>query len=160
SNLAAGMTAPHDEYPIATRHGDHRLISWSHTVLRGLHGEVVGTASIGADITERKHAEERLVHEALHDALTGLPNRPLFMDRLNTGLGRAGRQDSYRLAVLFLDLDRFKMVNDSLGHLQGDQLLIQLSRRLERCLRPADTIARLGGDEFTILIEELTDAGD
>jgi diguanylate cyclase (GGDEF)-like protein/PAS domain S-box-containing protein len=159
-NLAAGMTAPHDEYPVVTRDGDSRLISWSHTVLRGLHGEIVGTASIGADITERKRAEERLVHEALHDSLTGLPNRSLFMDRLSSALARARRRDDFRLAVLFLDLDRFKVINDSLGHLQGDQLLIQLSRRLERCLRPADTIARLGGDEFTILLEELVEAGD
>jgi diguanylate cyclase (GGDEF)-like protein/PAS domain S-box-containing protein len=160
SNLAAGMTAPHDEYPIVTRHGDSRLISWSHTVLRGLHGEITGTASIGADVTERKRAEQRLVHEALHDALTGLPNRSLFMDRLGTALARARRRNDYRLAVLFMDLDRFKVVNDSLGHFQGDNLLIQLSRRLERCLRPADTIARLGGDEFTFLLEELAEAGD
>jgi diguanylate cyclase (GGDEF)-like protein/PAS domain S-box-containing protein len=155
SNLAAGTAAPHDEYEIVTRDGDRRLVSWSHTVLRGLHGEVVGTASIGADITERKRVEERLAHEALHDSLTGLPNRALFMDRLRSALARARRRDDYRLAVLFLDLDRFKVVNDSLGHLQGDQLLIQVSRRLESCVRPGDTIARLGGDEFTILLEEL-----
>ncbi|MBV8201723.1 MAG: EAL domain-containing protein [Acidobacteria bacterium] len=154
-NLAAGTAAPHDEYEIVTRDGDRRLVSWSHTVLRGLHGEVVGTASIGADITERKRVEERLAHEALHDSLTGLPNRALFMDRLRSALARAQRHDDYRLAVMFLDLDRFKVVNDSLGHLQGDQLLIQVSRRLEGCVRPADTIARLGGDEFTVLFEEL-----
>jgi diguanylate cyclase (GGDEF)-like protein/PAS domain S-box-containing protein len=154
-NLAAGTAAPHDEYEIVTRDGDRRLVSWSHTVLRGLHGEVVGTASIGADITERKRVEERLAHEALHDSLTGLPNRALFMDRLRSALARSQRRDDYRLAVMFLDLDRFKVVNDSLGHLQGDQLLIQVSRRLESCVRPGDTIARLGGDEFTILLEEL-----
>jgi diguanylate cyclase (GGDEF)-like protein/PAS domain S-box-containing protein len=154
-NLAAGTAAPHDEYEIVTRDGDRRLVSWSHTVLRGLHGEVVGTASIGADITERKRVEERLAHEALHDSLTGLPNRALFMDRLRSALARAQRRDDYRLAVMFLDLDRFKVVNDSLGHLQGDRLLIQVSRRLESCVRPGDTIARLGGDEFTILLEEL-----
>jgi diguanylate cyclase (GGDEF)-like protein/PAS domain S-box-containing protein len=162
SNLAAGTTAPHDEYDIVTRDGDRRLVSWSHTVLRGLHGEIVGTASIGADITERKRVEERLAHEALHDALTGLPNRSLFRDRLRSALARARRRQDYRLAVLFLDLDRFKVVNDSLGHLQGDQLLIQASRRLETCVRPGDTIARLGGDEFTILLEEMeltADAG-
>jgi len=160
SNLAAGTTAPHDEYSVVTRHGDTRLISWSHTVLRGLHGEIVGIASIGADITERKRAEERLVHETLHDALTGLPNRSLFMDRLSTALARARRRNDYRLAVMFMDLDRFKVVNDSLGHLHGDKLLVQLSRRLECCLRPADTVARLGGDEFTFLLEELSEAGD
>ncbi len=160
SELAAGMTAPYDEYPIVSRHGDSRLIAWSHTVLRGLHGEITGTASIGADVTERKRAEQRLVHEALHDALTGLPNRSLFLDRLGTALVRARRRNDYRLAVLFMDLDGFKAVNDSLGHGQGDNLLVQLSRRLERCLRPADTIARLGGDEFTFLLEELAAAGD
>jgi diguanylate cyclase (GGDEF)-like protein/PAS domain S-box-containing protein len=159
-NLAAGTAAPHDEYEIVTRDGDRRLVSWSHTVLRGLHGEVVGTASIGADITERKRVEERLAHEALHDSLTGLPNRALFMDRLRSALARAQRRDDFRLAVMFLDLDRFKVVNDSLGHLQGDQLLVQVSRRLESCVRPGDTIARLGGDEFTLLLEELEEPAE
>ena len=109
------------------------------------------------DITERKTEEERLVHNVFHDALTGLPNRTLFMDRLRLATERARRRKDQVFAVLFLDLDGFKSINDSMGHIMGDQLLIQISRRLKACLRTTDTIARLGGDEFTILLEDLTD---
>lgn len=109
------------------------------------------------DITERKTEEERLVHNVFHDALTGLPNRALFMDRLRLATERARRRKDQIYAVLFLDLDGFKAINDSLGHIVGDQLLIQISRRLKACLRTTDTIARLGGDEFTILLEDLSD---
>ena len=109
------------------------------------------------DITERKTEEERLVHNVFHDALTGLPNRALFMDRLRLATQRARRRKGQIYAVLFLDLDGFKAINDSLGHIVGDQLLIQISRRLKACLRTTDTIARLGGDEFTILLEDLND---
>lgn len=112
------------------------------------------------DITERRRAEEQLLHNALHDALTGLPNQALFMDRLGLALERAKRREDYLFAVLFLDLDRFKLVNDSLGHLVGNQLLIALSRRLETVLRSFDTIARFGGDEFTILLEDIEDIND
>jgi diguanylate cyclase (GGDEF)-like protein/PAS domain S-box-containing protein len=109
------------------------------------------------DITDRKAAEERLVHSVFHDALTGLPNRDLFMDRLRLATERARRRKDQAYAVLFLDLDGFKAINDSMGHIMGDQLLIQISRRLKACLRTTDTIARLGGDEFTILLEDLTE---
>ncbi len=109
------------------------------------------------DITERKTEEERLVHNVFHDALTGLPNRALFMDRLRLATERARRRKDQIYAVLFLDLDGFKAINDNLGHIVGDQLLIQISRRLKGCLRTTDTIARLGGDEFTILLEDLSD---
>lgn len=107
------------------------------------------------DVTARKQAEEQLLHDALHDALTGLPNRTLFMDRLQHAIDRAKRRQRYLFAVLFLDLDRFKVVNDSLGHTVGDQLLIAIAHRLTVCLRPEDTIARLGGDEFTVLLEDI-----
>lgn len=109
------------------------------------------------DITERKTQEERLIHNAFHDALTGLPNRALFMDRLRLATERARRRKDQMFAVLFIDLDGFKAINDSMGHIMGDQLLIQISRRLNACLRTTDTIARLGGDEFTILLEGFTD---
>ncbi len=105
------------------------------------------------DVTDRKEAEARLLHDAFHDRLTQLPNRALFVDRMRQALRRARRQDEEPFSVLFLDLDRFKVVNDSLGHTVGDQLLIALARRLESVLRPGDTVARLGGDEFTMLLE-------
>lgn len=105
------------------------------------------------DITGRKIAEEKLQHEASHDALTGLPNRALFMNRLGDALSAAGRIPGYRVSVLFIDLDRFKYVNDSLGHIIGDELLKEISSRLRDCLRPDDLVARLGGDEFTVLVE-------
>jgi len=105
------------------------------------------------DITDKKIAQEKLEHDATHDALTGLPNRSLFMSRLSAALEKAHSVKNYRVSVLFIDLDRFKIVNDSLGHLIGDQLLKGISERLREGLRPSDLVARLGGDEFTILVE-------
>ena len=109
------------------------------------------------DINDRKLAERQLLHDAFHDALTGLSNRALFNDRLKLALARHKRLGADHFAVLFLDLDRFKVINDSLGHAIGDQLLVGIARRLETCLRPGDTVARLGGDEFTILLEDVQD---
>ncbi len=105
------------------------------------------------DITDKKLAEEHLKYEATHDALTNLPNRAYFMSRLEQALNRAKENPNHKISVLFIDLDRFKVINDSLGHLIGDQLLIGISDRLRECLRPNDIVARLGGDEFTILVE-------
>ena len=112
------------------------------------------------ELTERKRAEQQLAHTALHDPLTDLPNRLLFMDRLRHVIEHARRHKGYMYAVLFLDLDRFKVVNDSLGHNVGDQLLIESARRLTACLRSEDTVARFGGDEFVILLEGIQDASD
>src|SRR3712207_5597263 len=106
------------------------------------------------DITERKALEQRLMQQALHDPLTGLPNRTLFMNRLEHALDRGRRHES-RVAVLFMDLDNFKFVNDSLGHEAGDLLLVAVSNRVQPFLRSEDTIARLGGDEFALLIEDV-----
>ncbi|HEY6119030.1 MAG TPA: EAL domain-containing protein [Pyrinomonadaceae bacterium] len=112
------------------------------------------------DITDRKRAEERLVHDAFHDALTGLPNRVMFMDHLKRSLGQAAGRKHLPFAVLFLDFDRFKLINDSLGHMVGDQLLIAIAGRLKANVRPNDTVARLGGDEFTILLEDLNQSDE
>ena len=111
------------------------------------------------DVTERTYAEEQIKHLAYHDALTNLPNRLLFKDRLSVALSHAYREES-RLAVLFLDLDRFKIINDSLGHNIGDQLLQAVAARIDACVRDSDTVARLGGDEFTILLPRLSRSED
>jgi diguanylate cyclase (GGDEF)-like protein/PAS domain S-box-containing protein len=112
------------------------------------------------DITNRKQAEDKMLHDASHDALTGLPNRARFMEALTMALERAKRYDDKSFAVLFLDLDRFKVINDSIGHLFGDQLLVAVARRLQGCVRAVDTVARLGGDEFTILLDGLKNPAD
>ncbi|MEH1831507.1 MAG: EAL domain-containing protein [Nostoc sp.] len=123
-------------------------------------GSVYFVLSIARNITALKLAEAQLIHDAFHDVLTGLPNRALFMERLERALMQTKRRANYTFAVLFLDLDRFKVVNDSLGHMIGDQLLTALARRLENCLRSGDTVARLGGDEFTILLDDLNNIND
>ncbi|MDY7094262.1 MAG: EAL domain-containing protein [Acidobacteriota bacterium] len=148
---------PHFEHEHRIRHrnGDYRWMLSRGLAVRGRNGQAYRMAGSQTDVTERKRAEQQLVHDALHDALTGLPNRALFLDRLNHALNRSRRRDSYHFAVLFLDLDRFKVVNDSLGHMLGDELLTAIARRLEACLRMGDTVARLGGDEFAILLDDL-----
>ena len=125
-------------------------------VVRDVDGNPLHFNNQIVDITERKSMERQLMHDALHDALTGLPNRALFVDRLQQQLKKSQSQDNYLFAVLFLDLDRFKVVNDSVGHLVGDKLLIEIARRLEKSIAPTDTVARLGGDEFTILLENIS----
>jgi diguanylate cyclase (GGDEF)-like protein/PAS domain S-box-containing protein len=120
---------------------------------------VVGIVATFRDITERKELEDTLTYQASHDALTGLPNRSLFMDRVDRALSRARRQGS-PIAVMFLDLDNFKVVNDSLGHVVGDHLLIEVADRIHRCLRREDTLARLSGDELAILVEDVGGADE
>ena len=118
-----------------------------------------GMVCVVRDITERTYAEEQIKHLAYHDALTNLPNRLLFKDRVTVALSHAHR-DGSRLAVLFLDLDRFKVINDSLGHNIGDQLLQAVAARVQACVRESDTVARLGGDEFTVLLPRLHESDD
>jgi diguanylate cyclase (GGDEF)-like protein len=119
-----------------------------------------GYAALQGEIEERKRAEARLLYDAFHDALTGLPNRALFLDRLQHVIESGKRHPEQVYAVLFLDLDRFKVVNDTLGHLVGDHLLVAVAERLSDCVRPGDTVARLGGDEFGILLERISGTQD
>jgi diguanylate cyclase (GGDEF)-like protein/PAS domain S-box-containing protein len=137
--------------------GHEVWVHWSVSTVRDQYSKSVHLIFQIQDITDRKLAEQQLHHDAFHDALTGLPNRALFMDHLKLAIARARRNAERNYAVLYLDLDRFKIINDSLGHTIGDQLLVGIADRLKKNLRPGDTVARLGGDEFTILIEDITD---
>ncbi len=123
-----------------------------HSQPQLLNGKPIGRVACFRDITERSHAEEKLRHYALHDPLTNLPNRVQFMNELKKACERSMDNSFAKFAVLFLDLDRFKVINDSLGHAVGDCLLIAIAERLKSCVRPGDVVARLGGDEFTILL--------
>lgn len=152
---------PHfeNEHRLKVATGSYRWMQVRGLAVRDDQRGATRVAGSLRDITEHKEAEERLTHAALHDALTGLPNRALFMDRLGRALERLRRHgDEHAFAVVFLDLDRFKVINDSLGHLAGDELLTAIAHRLASCLRQIDTVARLSGDEFAILLEELGDS--
>jgi diguanylate cyclase (GGDEF)-like protein/PAS domain S-box-containing protein len=148
-------SSPHFENEHRIRHADG---DWRWVLTRGLttrdgSGAPIRITGSLSDITERRDAQERLIHDALHDSLTGLPNRALFMDRLVQALSHLERDPAYGCALLYIDVDRFKLVNDSLSHAAGDRLLVELARRVGGTLRPGDTLARLGGDEFTILLD-------
>ncbi len=134
-----------------------RTIAWTETAILGPGDAVAHVIWTGIDVTEKKRLQEKLAHDALHDALTGLGNRALFLERLGHRLRHFGRHPESVFAVLYLDLDRFKGANDNLGHEGGDRLLRAVAERLLACMRPSDTLARLGGDEFAVLLEEVTD---
>ena len=165
------------EYRIRHKDGSWRVLESTASTIPGLDGETQGLVIVNRDITERKHAEALLEHRAFYDGLTNLPNEALFLDRLQHAIGVSRRHRDFRLAVLFIDIDQFKVVNDSLGRALGDELLIQIARRLTACLRGSDTIsrqpdrdpesfsgdhtlARSGGDEFMVLAAELRDPSD
>jgi diguanylate cyclase (GGDEF)-like protein/PAS domain S-box-containing protein len=149
-----------NEHRMLHKDGSYRWMQTRGLAVWNGNGKATRMAGSLADITDRKTAEQKLLHDAFHDALTGLPNRTLFIDRLRYAVERAKRRDDYLFAVLFLDLDRFKDINDSLGHFVGDQLLIAIANRLQKDLRSTDTVARLGGDEFVILLEDISDISD
>jgi diguanylate cyclase (GGDEF)-like protein/PAS domain S-box-containing protein len=162
SPLQSAITAhwdgskPHFQIEHRMRHAEGQ---WLWMLSRGIairhpNGKATRMAGSMTDITQRKEVEQQLLRDAFHDTLTGLPNRALFIDRLDRAVVRCHRRGDWPYAILFMDLDRFKVVNDSLGHQAGDQLLVAFASRLSACLRPGDTIARLGGDEFTILLED------
>jgi diguanylate cyclase (GGDEF)-like protein/PAS domain S-box-containing protein len=159
--MRRGVMAPQDEYEIVTAKDERRWISWNNTLLHDPLGDVSGAAFLGSDVTERRRAEERLLHDALHDPLTGLPNRFLFMDRVAAAVGRLQRRPDYLFGVVLLDVDRFKVINDSLGHAAGDELLTQMGLLFASIVRrPEHTLARLGGDEFGVLLDDIDDLRD
>ncbi len=163
------------EYRMRHKDRSWRILESTASPIQNGEGEIERLVVVNRDITERKRAEEMLAHSSFHDGLTDLPNRALFVDRLQHAVTRARRHSDYKFAVLFVDIDEFKVVNDSLGHSAGDELLIQIAKRLAACFRETDTIARsggldsrpshdslarLGGDEFTVLLEDVFEPSD
>ena len=166
------------EYRLRHKDGSWRFIEPTASAIRSNKGETEGLVIVNRDITQRKRAEEKLDHLSFHDGLTNLPNRTLFLDRLQRAITHSRRHSDFQFAVLFIDIDEFKVFNDSLGHTAGDALLVQIAQRLAASLRGDDTISRLqlgndaealtgestlarpGGDEFTVLLEELHDPSD
>jgi PAS domain S-box-containing protein len=163
------------EYRIRHKNGSWRTLESTASAIRDRRGKTDKLVIVNRDISERKRAEEMLVHNAFHDGLTNLPNRALFLDRLQHALTLSKKHSNYNFAVLLIDIDEFKIINDSLGHSAGDELLIQVGQRLKDSVRRADTVsrprisglsetrtsddtlARLGGDEFTILLDDIRD---
>jgi len=148
------------EYRIVHKDGMYRWVLNRGLAIRDRDGHAYRMAGSQTDITSKKTVDEQLVYNAFHDALTGLPNRALFMDRLQHIITVSNRRANEVYAVLFLDMDRFKIINDSLGHTVGDQILVVMGQKLSECLRPGDTVARLGGDEFAVLLHNINEAKD
>jgi len=145
---------------ILTRSGESRWVADTSVDIPDEDGYFRGSLGILQDISERKENENRLLYDSLHDPLTGLANRSLLLDHLQLAIHRAHRRSTYCFAVLFLDIDRFKTINDSLGHIAGDKLLETVAQRLQTCVRPDDTVARFAGDEFVILLDDVCNSSD
>ena len=162
------------QYRIKHKNGSWRILESNASTIRNADGDVEKLVIVNRDITERKRAEAELEHNSFHDSLTGLPNRRLFLDRLQRSFVRAQRNPGYQYAVLFVDVDGFKQINDTMGPAAGDQVITETGNRLASCLRLDDTVARpsgklpsddallsrSGGDEFTILLESIKHPGD
>jgi diguanylate cyclase (GGDEF)-like protein/PAS domain S-box-containing protein len=162
------------EYRIRHKDGSWRILESTASAVRNQKGETEKLVIVNRDISERKRAEEMLAHSAFHDGLTNLPNRALFLDRLQRAFVLSKRHTDYKFAVLFIDIDEFKVFNDSLGHTVGDEVLVQIGKRLTASLREVDTIARpqlgtspkddtlarVGGDEYTVLLEDIRNPSD
>lgn len=155
--MTDGRVPPLVEGRVRRPDGELRTVSWTNRLMRDEHGQVTGFVASGSDVTERRAAAAQITHLANHDAVTGLPNRRLFNEHLGLALARA-RRAGRAVALLYLDLDDFKLVNDSLGHTAGDRLLVKVARRLRVRSRDADLLARHGGDEFLVLLSDLDPA--
>jgi diguanylate cyclase (GGDEF)-like protein/PAS domain S-box-containing protein len=152
---------PLKSYPFATvrKDGTQIFVENSVSAIRDKRGKIIGFRAVSRDVTQRKQFEQKLADMATHDSLTGLPNRTLLSDRLTMGVAFS-RRSGNNLAVLMLDLDRFKVINDTLGHDVGDQLLKAVAERLQSVTRKSDTIARIGGDEFVLVLPQITSSGN
>ena len=160
THIEGNNTSFEREYRILHKDGRTLWMLARAVIVRDENGVATRITGSQSDITSRKLVEARQIYDALHDPLTGLPNRVLFLDRLSFRLEHAKRYTDVAFAVLYIDLDRFKVVNDTLGHAAGDQLLVTTAVRIQQCLRPEDTVSRLSGDEFAILVNEVHDVSD
>jgi len=160
AHLEGGSTRFESEHRLRHQGGDWRWVLTRAGAVRDATGKAIRLCGSMMDVSERRAAADRVVHDALHDPLTRLPNRSMFLDLMKRSFARTRRREGYAFAVLFLDLDHFKSVNDSLGHAAGDDLLVQTTRRLQTCLREGDTLARMGGDEFTVLVDDVKGVED
>jgi diguanylate cyclase (GGDEF)-like protein/PAS domain S-box-containing protein len=160
AHVDEGAPRLESEHRLRDKAGAWRWVLARGRVSRDAAGKAFRLAGTVTDVTERREAAERALNDALHDPLTRLPNRALFLDLVRRTFARTRRREDQSFAVVFLDLDRFKAVNDTLGHAAGDELLVQLAARLQTCLREGDTLARQGGDEFTILLDDVKGPDD